>query len=329
MTKKEDYLTALRHGVPESIPYYGAPVRCNIGFMDTFEKGPMGGGYDAYGVRWEFSNGTASPATDKFALTDPPNWKNQITFPDLDAINWKEKAEKEKEKKHFDPETMVMDYGMGNGPFERMLAWCGYEGLIDALLEYPDECHEIIDKWVEERKKFIAYVCEAYNPDCITIFDDVAFERGLFVTKDMYVEFFQPAHTEIVKCIHNHGVIAINHCCGKAQDLLENFIEEGYDAWTSCQPMNDIAGILEKYHDTFTIIGGYDSNGKPSIEEATEEERMAEVHRAIDEYAKWGSFILGNMIFMTYTEEERQARIKRGAEEIFRYGKDWYARNTK
>ena len=136
MTKKENYLAALNHQVPESIPLYGPPVRYNIGLMDPFEKGPIGGGYDGYGVRWEFSDGASCPATDVFALTDVTKWKEQVTFPDLDAIDWKAKAESELAR--CDRQTQLIDYAMGNGPFERPLAWMGYQYLIDALLDEPE-----------------------------------------------------------------------------------------------------------------------------------------------------------------------------------------------
>ncbi len=310
--------------MPDSVPYYGAPVRYNVGFTDWFEKGPEGGGYDEYGVRWEWSDSASSPATDVFALTDVTKWREQVRFPDLDAIDWKAKAEKELARLNRDEQ--VLEYAMGNGPFERLLAWMGYQYLIDAIIEEPEACEELLDKWVEERIHFVDLVCRYYHPDAITIYDDVAFERGLFLTMDMYNDLIKPAHKKVNDAILAHGVMPIIHCCGKAEDLVENFIEEGYIAWTSCQPMNDIAAVIEKYHDRLTVIGGYDSNGAPSREEATQEERIAEVHRVIDTYAKWGSFIVGNMIFMAGTPEKRMEKIRPCADEIFRYGENWYIR---
>ena len=54
MTPKENYLAALRHEAYEFIP---SPVNdcVMVGFGaasgPAFEKGPMGGGYDGFGVR--------------------------------------------------------------------------------------------------------------------------------------------------------------------------------------------------------------------------------------------------------------------------------------
>lgn len=51
MNLKENYLTAMHHGIPEHVPLYSKPVRHNIGLGDVFEKGPVGGGLDGFGQR--------------------------------------------------------------------------------------------------------------------------------------------------------------------------------------------------------------------------------------------------------------------------------------
>lgn len=325
MTYKEDYMAAIRHGKPESIPFYGLPWVSKIAFMDPFEKGPAGGGYDGYGVYWEPVPGASVPSVEKICLKDITKWREQVTFPDLDAIDWEEKAARE--TAGLDRGTTLLEYGMGNGPFERMLAWMGYQPLIEAIIDEPEAVHELLDAWVEHRLHFVDLVCRHYRPDFITIYDDVAYERGLFLTKDMYEEFIQPAHKRVNDAILKGGALPVNHCCGKAEALVENFIAEGCVAWTSCQPMNDIAGLLDKYHNQLTIIGGYVSNAGPAMPEASEEERLAEVRRVVDSYAKNGSFILGNMLFSGLKPEERMARIDRAAAYLMSYGANYYEKN--
>lgn len=326
MTKKENYLLALEHKKPESIPFYGAPVRYSVGFRDVFEKGPVGGGFDGYGVRWETTTLGNVPDVTYLALTDITKWKEQITFPNLDEIDWEAKAKAELAA--YNPEESVIDYAMGNGPFERLLAFMGYEHLIEALIDEPEACHDLIDKWVDERLHFVDLVCKHYHPDFITVFDDVAFEGGPFLTMDLYEEFIMPAHLKVNEAILAGGARPINHCCGKAEKLIEHFIAEKGIAWTSCQPMNDIASLLEKYHDQITIIGGYNSNGAPSHDNATDEERYAEAKRAIDEYAKWGSFILGNAVFMDRDPQVRLERLEKVTNFVHEYGDHYYERNN-
>lgn len=325
MSFKEDFLTAIHHGIPKSVPVFARPARFNIGFMDEFEKGPAGGGYDGYGALWVMSPEGPVPSTSKITLKDITKWREQIQFPDLSAINWDEKAKKD--MAGFDPETQLLEYCMGNGPFERMLAWMGYEELIYAFEDEPDACHELLNAWKEHRIHFIELVCKYYKPDFITIYDDVAFERGLFLSLDTYREFIKPIHIAVNNAIRENGALPINHCCGKAETLIEDFIEEGAVAWVSCQPVNDIAGLLEKYHDQICISGGFNSNGTPGSVNATEDMRRAEVRRAIDAYSKWGSYIFGNQVFLSTDPKIRAAWTEQTNDEAFKYGKNYYIRN--
>jgi hypothetical protein len=57
------------------------------------------------------------------------------------------------------------------------------------------------------------------------------------------------------------------------------------------QPSNDITSLLEKHGDRLAIIGGYDTQGFPGREEATEEEVKTEVRRCFCEYAKHKGYV--------------------------------------
>lgn len=303
MTDRENYLAVMRHEKPDSIPIYTKPARHSVGFLDEFEKGPAGGGLDGFGMPWIVNEMGPVPDERVHLIKDITRWREQVRFPDLDAIDWAAKAEKD--SAGFDPENQVFEYGMGNGPFERLLDLMGYQELIYALLDEPEACHDFFDAYVEYRIKHINLVAKYYKyVDFITIYDDVAYQHGPFLTMEVYREFIKPAHTRINDAIKACGIIPINHCCGKAEQLIEDFIDEGAAAWTSLQPMNDIVSLQKKYGDKMVFIGGYDGNGRPGLIGTPEEERIAEIRRAIDTYAPHGSFILGNMIVSGSTPEE-------------------------
>ena len=127
MTLKENYDIAMRHGMPEQVPVYSKPVRYNVGLGDVWEKGPAGGGLDGFGCLWASGIGGQTPVPGNYVLTDITDWKNQVRFPDLKAVDWAEKSEKE--LKGLDRDTQFMEYCMGNGPFERFLDLMGLEEL--------------------------------------------------------------------------------------------------------------------------------------------------------------------------------------------------------
>ena len=321
MTLKENYLTALNHGIPESVPVYSKPVRFNVGLMDPFEKGPAGGGRDGFGVIWEHLPEGATPSSD-YVLTDITKWKEQVTFPDLDAIDWAAKAEKELEG--LNREEQLLEYCMGNGTFERFLDLIGYEKMIFSLMDEPQACHDLLDAHTEYRIKFINLVAEYYKPDIIVIYDDVAYKTAPFLSPDIYREFIKPQHKRVNDAIKAAGAIPINHCCGKAEIHIEDFIDEGAIAWSSCQPQNDIVSLLKKYGDRYSFIGGFDTHGEAASVHATEEQRRAEVRRAMDTYAPYGSYILGNHIVVGLTKEKTFEYCGQILDEARSYGKDFY-----
>lgn len=319
---KENYMIAMEHGMPEQVPIYSKPVRYNVGLGDVFEKGPVGGGKDGFGTVWATDHGAQVPVPGCFVLTDITRWKEQVTFPDIEGIDWEKKAEKEMER--CNRAEQVVEYGMGNGPFERILDLMGYEEVLAAFEEEPEACHEYFKAFTEYRLKYLEKIAKYYKPDYVVTFDDCAFDSGPFMTMEQYEEFIQPEHMAINRAIYEIGAKPIQHCCGRAERLLPEFIKEGAVAWSSVQPYNDIVGILQAYGNKITLIGGYNTNGPCAMLDSTDEQMITELHRCMDTYAPYGSYILGNHIVEGKTPEETMRRVLMLREEGLRYGKDFY-----
>ena len=64
-------------------------------------------------------------------------------------------------------------------------------------------------------------------------------------------------------------------------------MENGASMWHSAQPMNDVAGLLDKFPG-IAIEGGWDTQARCSTIEGTEEEVIAETIRCMNEYKKPG-----------------------------------------
>lgn len=64
-------------------------------------------------------------------------------------------------------------------------------------------------------------------------------------------------------------------------------IDCGWAAWSSVQPTNDIAALIEKYGNQIGFEGGYDSIGPVSRKDATQEQIDAEVRRCLETYGKY------------------------------------------
>ena len=136
--------------------------------------------------------------------------------------------------------------------------------------------------------RVIERAAKYFKPDSFIHYDDTATERATFMSPEVYREIIKPAHTKINEAARAYGMIPQTHICGYCTDIIEDTIEEGSEAWQAAQPMNDIAGIIEKYGDRLAVIGGFDSNGAPGLPGASIDDVIAEVDRCIEEYGRYG-----------------------------------------
>jgi uroporphyrinogen-III decarboxylase len=298
LTPKENYLRALRHEETEYTPC-GILDSASIGFTDDFEKGPRGGGYDAFGVKWitPLSGGGASiPDNSAFLLEDVREWKKKVTIPDLDAIDWAAKAEKDFAALKIDRNQVAFSYGCGNGPYERLGALMGFENALIAMVEEPEATMELLDAITAYKIKLAEKVAIHYKADAFTNFDDIATERNLFMSPELYRKLIKPQHKKLNNALINLGIIPIQHTCGKADLLIEDYIETDAAAWSSVQPTNDIKAALDKYGSRICLEGGYNSNGIPGMSDASPEVIEQEVIRCYKEYGKKRGYIFWGFI---------------------------------
>ena len=306
LSPKQNFINALTHKETEWVPVFVAdcaPVGFAAGPGPWIEKGPFGGGLDGFGVRWvtpASGGGAPIPAPNEHMMDSETvvNWREIVKFPDLEAVDWETMAKMEFEMFHVNPETQAVDFGCGNGVFERLAALMGFEETLIALMEEPESCYELMEAITDYKIEFAKKVKQYYNPDSFTNYDDIATERGLFMSPDTYRKLIKPHHKRLYDAVRELGMINIQHTCGLCEDLVEDMIEIGVDCWTSVQPTNDIVKLQEKYGDRITFMGGFDTNGAPAQPDATTEMRMEEVHRCIDTYGKNPGYIFFGFVLV-------------------------------
>ena len=299
---RENYLNAL-----DRKPTRWQPIEfegLNYGGFEftSFEKGSPEDPYDGFGVKWERPKsfgGAAVPAPNNFVLKDISDWKD-VQFPDLDAYDWEGEASMWKD---LDRSCEILDYGSGNGHFERLAALMGFENALMAMAEDPDEVEDFFKKLTEFKIEVVRKAKKYFNPDTFTLYDDTATQRSPFMSPDTYRELIMPYHKLVFDACKEEGIRPSLHCCGYAQPLVECFIEEGALSWTSVQPCNDIAAILKKYGDKICITGGYDTNGSAGV---TEDPAVmkAEIQRCFDQYGKYPGYIFCGACFKPESTSE-------------------------
>lgn len=337
MTKRENALEALHGNKPESVPCYFDAVQivpCSLAMeAPPLGKGP---GYDGFGVHQtptESAGGMFTPTAgmEILSLDDIDDWEDIIKFPDYDKysdVDWKEAAAADAAAMGLQPDAYVQDMLSPKGIFERLHLLMGFEDALCAIMMEPETVYDIVGAIADHKIKFIERAAKYYKIDYFTMMDDYSHKDGLFFSVDTFRKIFKPHLKRVVDAVHAHGMIYKQHCCGKMESLLDDFLELGITAFDPVQPLNDIPKMKEKTLGRAGICGGLDVQNVVDCMNmgATEEDIRQEVRRCIDSYAPGGGYMIYGASLNVHRKEARMpgGNLYFVIDECRKYGKDYY-----
>ena len=157
-------------------------------------------------------------------------------------------------QKRFGDRVMIYDWN-GQGTFW-MLPGTEMMEFVVKLFEHPDELH------VEARQKCDDSIALAKRQvdqgvDFICINSDYGYNKGPFISPNMFAEFVTPYLEEIVEAIHQLGVKAILHSDGDLRLILDQLVSTGLDGYQSIDPQGfmDIAKVKQAYGHQLVLMG--------------------------------------------------------------------------
>ncbi|MDR1177090.1 MAG: hypothetical protein LBK83_16645 [Treponema sp.] len=208
------------------------------------ERGPNDmGGKDWYGSWWVYDaiNDAPVPDTSKPpVLTDITEWRGQLTFPDVDAIDWEANAKKDGVGE-FDPDKANF-YMLCEGPFERLHTLMGFEEALCAMATEPESVAELFNAIMDVKLRCIDAVVKYYKADVINFHDDWGTQINLFFSPEMWRELLKPQIKKAVDRCHLYKVPFELHCCGKIEKIIPELVDIGVDS-IQCQGINNIAAM--------------------------------------------------------------------------------------
>jgi hypothetical protein len=312
LSLRENYLKTLMHEENEFVPmgFGGDVAACGL-FNPANNGDPAKGIPDGFGVTWVSSDsamGGLIPRPGEFILKDVTRWKKEITIPNHKDYPWEKLAEEGLAAYGPALDTLARGFFASCGPWERLAALMGFEEAMIAMYEEPEAVEELLTAITDDKIRTAEIAARYFKADTFTNFDDIATERQLFISPDLYRALIKPQHTRLCAAVKNLGMIPIQHTCGHAELCVEDYIETGAECWNTVQTSNDVAGLLDKYGDKFCFDGGLDMNGKPSQPDSTVEDVVAEVERCFREYGGKKGYMFSGMVVAAVGDEAANAK---------------------
>ena len=172
----------------------------------------------------------------------------------------------------------------------------GGGGFAYGLMQYldnPETVKAAIRCEVEKNNILDKYFIRP-GQDAVAWGQDFAWNKGPFISPEMFREFALPAIKTRVRNIHEQfGLPVMKHACGNNNLLMDMFVEAGYDAYQSVQGsagMN-FGLIKEKYKDHFVCWGGISLE---NIVSGKASDVKKEIVHAMENYKPGGRYIFGS-----------------------------------
>jgi len=191
--------------------------------------------------------------------------------------------------------------GPGEGPFERALWLRGFERFFIDLIRSPALALALLDRLVDFRIKFWELLLREVGDLAQVVIegDDLATQRGLMISPEMYRKYLKPRHKRVFSFIKERAphVKIFFHSCGAVYELIPDLIEVGVDILNPVQLSAagmDPRKLKREFGAALTFWGG-GVDTQRVLPRGTPEEVKAEVKRRIEELAPGGGFVFATV----------------------------------
>ena len=315
ITPRENLLRLFRGEKPLWMPIW--LVDSQYCWPDVYQEHALyeGNGLDWWGQEWVYEPTVMGqmPKPGTRVITDITKWQEEVTFPDLDAVDWESDAKIQTMR--YDPDRAHL-FHVVEGNFERLHELMPMDETMLAMYEEPEQVHAFFKAMVPYKIRLMELVFKHYAPiDYIIWGDDWGTQRSGFFSNSMFREFIMPYAQECWDWVHETGRFVELHSCGLTQQYIEEFVEMGLDAWTP-QGINDLDMLTEKYAEKIALTVPI----RGIAEASSEEEARDAVRKFVDKYAPRGKIVAGSI--MSRDDKIRLAAL----EELYNYSSEFYAK---
>jgi uroporphyrinogen decarboxylase len=168
------------------------------------------------------------------------------------------------------------------------------EFLMDLALQ-PALPEYIMDRLLEVHLENTRRVLERAGDrlDMVYFYDDVATQKSLLLSKNMWRQVIRPRHVQLVELAHRYGKPVMYHCDGALYPLIPELIDMGIDVLNPIQPNvpgMEMAKLKQEFGQKLSFHGGVDI--VETLPKGTPAQVIEEVQTRVRVLGKGGGYIL-------------------------------------
>ncbi len=127
--------------------------------------------------------------------------------------------------------------------------------------------------------------------ECVTFGDDFGGQKGLMISRDIYLKFFKPRYKKLYEKVRLAGKVVGQHSCGDNTELMSDYVDIGLQIFHPLQPeAMDIVKMKNEYGKDLTFRGGIST--QRAIPFGTPQEAREEVRNAVRILSRNGGYLL-------------------------------------
>lgn len=135
----------------------------------------------------------------------------------------------------------------------------GIENHLYAFYDYPALMHEMNRRLCEYNKQAVEIICDTLTPEFMTFAEDMSYNHGPMISRELYDEFMAPYYRELVPLVKQAGTKALIDTDGDVEPLIPWFKEVGIEG---VLPLERQAGVdvnrIRETYPEWIMVGGYD-----------------------------------------------------------------------
>ncbi|MFX0104871.1 MAG: uroporphyrinogen decarboxylase family protein [Candidatus Hodarchaeota archaeon] len=145
------------------------------------------------------------------------------------------------------------------GLFEKTWQSMGLVQFAKSLKKYLDLVESVVSFFSDYLKSLIK-ILQNTGAKIFIIADDYGYKKRTFIPKESWHLLFSDRYKEIINIIHERKQKVIIHSDGYISDMIETFIDLGFDAVQSLEPNAgvDIFSLFKIYNNQICFIGNLD-----------------------------------------------------------------------